>query len=366
MKALNLVAVIIITFIVSCSQSGNRATKEIANETFYSADDFSKVEKIDMHYHFNTKDTAIFQLLREDNFRVLDIVDDRPFGVPMNELQEIALYLNDLIPVKTAFASTFKVKNWNDLRWEKQTISYLDTCISRGAIGVKIWKNIGMDLKDFNGKFVMVDDPRLDIILDFLASEKITLIGHNGEPRDCWLPADSMTVKGNRNYYSQHPEYHMFLHPEYPSYADQINARDNMLAKHPDLMFIGCHLGSLEWSLGELADRLDRYPNMAVDLSRMANLHIHAMKDWQKTHDFFIKYQDRLIYGTDRSVNNTDNPEGMKKGIHNSWIRDWNFFATDEIIPDPDIDGEVKGLKLPVAVMDKLYRENAERWLPGI
>jgi hypothetical protein len=90
------------------------------------------------------------------------------------------------------------------------------------------------------------------------------------------------------------------------------------------------------------------------------------MKDWQKTHDFFIKYQDRLIYGTDRSVNNTDNPEGMRKGIHNSWLRDWKFFATDEIIPDPDVDGEVKGLKLPASVMDKLYSKNAERWLPGI
>ena len=89
-----------------------------------------------------------------------------------------------------------------------------------------------------------------------------------------------------------------------------------MLEKHPDLKFIGCHLGSLEWSLDELAKRLDKYPNMAVDLSRMTNLQIHTMNDWQKTHDFFIKYQDRLIYGTDRSVNSTNNPSGMKKNVH--------------------------------------------------
>jgi predicted TIM-barrel fold metal-dependent hydrolase len=158
----------------------------------------------------------------------------------------------------------------------------------------------------------------------------------------------------------------MYLHPEYPSYEDQINARDHMLEKHPDLRFIGCHLGSLEWSLEELANRLDKFPNMAVDLSRMANLHIHAMTDWQKTRDFFIKYQDRLVYGTDRSVNTTDNPAGMMNSVHNGWLNDWRFFTTDEIIEDSGVEGEVKGLKLPAGVIDNIYRRNAEKWLPGI
>jgi hypothetical protein len=358
--------VIIALLAVGCSSQGNRSKNAKEGTLFYTSDDFTKVRKIDMHYHFNTTDSLILQLFRDYNFRVLDIVDDRPFGVPMNELQKIAIYLNGTFPDKIAFASTFSVKSWNDKNWESQTVSYLDTCISKGAKAVKIWKNIGMDLRDKNGKFVMVDDARLDTVLDFLASKKVTLIGHNGEPRDCWLPIDSMEVNGNRNYYSQHPEYHMYLHPEYPSYENQIRARDNMLAKHPDLKFVGCHLGSLEWSLDELAKRLDDYPNMAVDVSRMANLLIHATRNWQMTHDFFINYQDRLIYGTDRSVNSTDNPDDMKKNIHNSWMRDWKFFATDEIINNSEVGGEIKGLKLPASVIDKLYRENAEKWIPGI
>ncbi len=53
----------------------------------------------------------------------------------------------------------------------------------------------------------------------------------------------------------------MFLHPEYPSYEDQINARDNLLKKNPDLKFIACHLASLEWNVDSLASRLDRFPN---------------------------------------------------------------------------------------------------------
>ena len=95
----------------------------------------------------------------------------------------------------------------------------------------------------------------------------------------------------------------MYRHPEFPSYEDQIVARDRMLEKHADLQFVGAHLGSLEWSVDELAKRLDRFPNMAVDMAaRIPHLQVQSVKNWQKVHDFMIKYQDRLIYATDHGV----------------------------------------------------------------
>ncbi len=358
---------ILLGSVQNCSQTKiSESGKRGSGQEYYTTDDFKSVDKIDTHIHLNTVDTAFINESKEDNFRFLDIVDDRPFGISMEDQQKIALQQFKAFPGRMAFATTFSVKNWDSDDWQQLTIAYLKNYISKGAIAVKVWKNIGMDLKDKNGKFVMIDNPRFDPIFDYLAKNKITLVGHNGEPKDCWLPLEKMTVKGNRNYYGQHPEYHMYLHPEYPSYEDQINARDHMLEKHPDLKFIGCHLGSLEWSLDELAKRLDKYPNMAVDLSRMANLQIHAMNDWQKTRDFFIKYQDRLIYGTDRSVNSTKNPAAMKKGVHDAWMRQWAFFATDQKMVEPDAGREFKGLKLPSGVIDKIYRKNAEKWLPGI
>jgi predicted TIM-barrel fold metal-dependent hydrolase len=330
---------------------------------FYSVEDFTSVLKFDSHIHYNTSDTAFVNFATNENFHFLNIVDDRPFGITMQEQLGLAFMHQEKYSGRMFFATTFPVRNWDDQDWQEKTLEHLKKSFLKGAVAVKIWKNIGMDLRNKNGEFVMVDDPQLDIIYDYLAKQGITLIGHNGEPRDCWLPLEQMTVGGNRNYYSLHPEYHMYLHPEFPSYQDQINARDNMLAKHPDMKFIGCHLGSLEWSLDELAKRLDRYPNMAVDLSRFTNLHIHARKDWQKTHDFFIKYQDRLIYGTDRSVNSTKNFEGTKKGIHDAWLSHWIFFATDQVINVPEAGGEVKGLHLPADVIDKIYYKNAVKWL---
>jgi predicted TIM-barrel fold metal-dependent hydrolase len=166
----------------------------------------------------------------------------------------------------------------------------------------------------------------------------------------------------------------MYLHPERPSYEYYIQVRDHMLEKHPDLQFIGAHLGSLEWSVDELAKRLDKFPNMAVDMAeRISHLQYQALTQWQKVHDFFIKYQDRLLYGTDLRSNamdivnsNITDPAGIRKHAHEVWLRHWRFFTTDEMMRVPKVDGEFKGLKLPREVIDKIYRKNAEKWIPGI
>ena len=126
-------------------------------------------------------------------------------------------------------------------------------------------------------------------------------IGHLLEAfKRWWLPIDSMTVPGDSSYFTNNPQHHMYLHPEYPSYEAQLDARDNMLTKHPDLIFVGAHLGSLEWNVAELAKRLDRFPNMAVDIAaRMNHLQI---QDRSTVREFFINYEDRLLYGTDIGV----------------------------------------------------------------
>jgi predicted TIM-barrel fold metal-dependent hydrolase len=238
---------------------------------------------------------------------------------------------------------------------------------SRGAIAVKIYKVIGMSLRDKKGKLVMIDDPRFDPVIDFIQKNDISVLGHLGEPRNCWLPVEKMTIKGDKNYFSQNPEYHMYLHPEFPSYEQQVAARDRMLEKHPRLRFVGAHLGSLEWNVDELAKRLDKFPNMAVDMAaRITHLQYQSSKDWQKVHDFLIKYQDRLIYATDLVIDPKSDAMQMKQHVHEVWLSDWKFFVTDDEMSIPDFDGTFKGLKLPKTVVEKIYRLNAEKWYPGI
>ena len=357
-----LVLLFILFFFQNCMETKNKGSE------FYTVDDYKKVKKIDAHVHILTTDPSFINQSREDNFRLLTISTDAPSIRPFEEQREIAIqHLKNFRDSSFAYTATFSVKNWNDSNWENQVINYLEDCFSKGAIAVKIWKNVGMDLRDKDGKLVMVDNPRFDTILNFLTKKHIPLVGHFGEPKNCWEPLDKMTVNDYKHYYKANPQYHMYLHPGITTYEDQIIARDHMLEKHPELKFIGAHLASLEWSLEELAKRFDQFPNMSADMAeRVSHFKLEAMTDWEKTRNFFIKYQDRILYGTDIIVEDKTNPAELKKQSFDTRMDHWKFFTTDEIQRSPSIEGEYKGLKLPREVIDKIYFKNARKWYPGL
>lgn len=366
----------LLVFLQSCSQHNNsKSGKESSGTGYYTVDDFKSVAKIDAHVHLQSDtDTVFIKQAEEDNFHLLTINVYKEAGKPIEEQQQFSVKTVEAFPGRIAWATAFSLKNFNSDGWQEEAVAYLKKSFANGAVAVKVWKNIGFFLKDKNGKLVMIDHPKFDPVLDYLAKSHIPLIGHLGEHKNSWLPLDKMTVKGNRDYAAAHPEEHMYLHPERPSYEDYINARDRMLEKHPDLTFIGAHLGSLEWSVDELAKRLDKFPNMAVDMAELiSHLQYQALTNWQKVHDFFIKYQDRLLYGTDVRINAMDivnnqikEPGDLKKHIHDVWMRHWKFFTTDEKMNVPKVQGEFKGLKLPAEVVDKIYYKNAVKWIPGI
>lgn len=351
-----------------CSPANTAASGATNAETsYYTINDFAAVQKYDTHVHLNVDDTTFIHQARADNFRLLTVNVSPAYYPPIEEQQRIAMRLIKAYPNRLAYATTFSLDNWDSDAWQQKQLDYLKESFDKGAIAVKVWKNVGMELKDKNGKFVMIDNPKFDPIIDFLAKKHIPLIGHLGEPKNSWLPLDKMTIKSNQSYFSKHPEYHMYLHPEYPSYEDQIRARDRMLEKHTDLKFIGAHLGSLEWSVHELSKRLDKFPNMAVDIAaRISGLQYQAVTDRKAVRDFFIKYQDQLIYATDLEAGGTINAPELEKRIHDSWTRDWNFFVSDLAMHSTGFDAEFKGLKLPKGVINKIFRLNAEKWFPGI
>jgi len=332
---------------------------------YYTAADFTAVEKFDTHIHINTDEASFIEEAQKDNMRLLTVNVDAE--MPVEQQRAVAELLVKKFPDRIKYATTFNLNNWGTEKWLPQTIEYLQESFRNGAIAVKIWKNIGMELKDANGKWVMIDDQRIDSVLNFIEKNNITLLGHLGEPRNAWLPLDQMTISGDKNYFKEHPQYHQFLHPENPSYEDQVNARDNMLRKHPNLRFVGAHLGSLEWNVDELAKRLDQFPNMAVDMAaRIPHLQVQSVKNWQKVHDFMIKYQDRLIYATDMGVGPGADFDALNKECHDVRMTDWKFFATDEELTVPHFQEKFKGLQLPKKVIDMIYRTNAEKWFPGI
>jgi predicted TIM-barrel fold metal-dependent hydrolase len=224
---------------------------------------------------------------------------------------------------------------------------------------VKVWKNVGMELKDGHGGYVMVDDARFQPIFQDIAAHNKTLIAHQAEPDVAWVP-DPKAI--DTSYYAAHPEWNMSMVAGAPSKATILRSRDHLLAENPGLRVIGAHLGSMEADVDLVAQRLDQYPNFAIDTAaRVPHL---AIQPRAKVRAFLIKYQDRVLYGTDSDILRKSEVKPSIADWQRQLTDDWRYFATADTF---NYEGHmVKGLDLPVPVLRKLYHDNALRWMPGL
>ena len=223
-----------------------------------------------------------------------------------------------------------------------------------------------MDIKKPNGDFLMVDDELFDPIFECLIANGKPLLTHIAEPLACWQPL----VEDNPHYgyYSKNPQWHMYGRADFPSHERLMAARDHVLEKHPKLRMIGAHLGSLEWDVDVVAARLDRYPNFAVDVSaRLIDL---VVQDSAKVREFFLNYQDRILFGTDvvmrqkpSTMNATDKAAAID-ALRATYQQHFAYFERDE--PMVVRGRNTRGLGLPAPVLEKFYRTNAQTWYPGL
>jgi predicted TIM-barrel fold metal-dependent hydrolase len=332
----------------------------------YTMADFARVAKIDAHVHLHGAADRFMAQATQDGFRVVTINVDYPDFPPIADQQRDAISLRQRYPGRVAFAATFSAADFSSPGWSDAAVRGIAAAVAQGAIGVKVWKNIGMDLRDADGHFVMLDDLRLKPIFDYLESKDIVLLGHQAEPLNCWLPFEQMTVLSDRTYFQEHPQYYMVRHPEVPSHEAQLGARDHVLEQHPALRFDSVHLASLEWDVDEVARFLDRFPGANVDLAaRMVHLQHQAVNGREKVRRFLIRYQDRILYGTDIAHARGEADAAVATEAHDAWRDDWRFLNTADPLHSPDFPEVFTGLALPATVIDKIYRTNAQNLFPG-
>ena len=342
---------LIIFMLFSCTESD-----------FYKTEDFTKLEKIDAHFHIYTDANVSMEQMQKDNFKALSINTFSGGCERVVDAHQWLTALHEQHPKHLEYTATFCLDGWDEPGWVENTIDWIDQCIADGANSVKVWKNVGMEFRNKDSVLIMIDDPRFDPVFRHLAQQGIPLVGHLGEPKNCWLALDEMTTKNDSGYFARNPQYHMYKHPEFPSYEEQMAARDRMLEKNPDLVFIGCHLASLEWSVDELANFFNRFPNASADMAaRMGQLFYQTHENREKVRNFFIEYQDRLLYGTD-IIDRGGDAESFHKRMHETWTRDWEYLTTDKTMQSSLIDGDFRGLKLPKEVVKKIYSGNAKKW----
>lgn len=321
--------------------------------------------KIDAHIHVAADSSSAIEVMDTHGLKFLNIAvaygDDwrdryhRPFA---------SLARDD--PRHFAWCTSFDLPTLPDEDFAKRTIESLEQDFAHGAVACKVWKNIGMELKDEAGRFVQIDHPVFEPILDHLEHTGRTLIAHLGEPLACWLPLDP----GNPHYgyYSQNLEWHLHGRSDVPSHGEIIAARDRVLERHPKLKFVGAHLGSLEYDVDELARRFSLYPNLSVDVSaRLGDL---MNQDPEKVRQFFIKFADRLLFGTDIvmlkpfSGLSETNAAAQIQELEETYAAWFQYFETCR--PTSWVGQSSTGIALPGPVLDRFYRENAIRCFPGI
>jgi len=332
-----------------------------------TAELYMGIDKIDAHIHQNSRRTALLKEAEKEAFRLVTINTEVPDFPSTDEQREIALACDGELPGILNFMATFSTEDWGSSDWQYKALNQIQAGIKNGAVSVKIWKNFGMKLRDSNGEFVMADHPSLNTIYETLEKKGITLIAHIGEPKNCWLPIKEMTVNGDRDYFSNNPCYHMYLHKEFPSYEEHLKARDRVLKKFKNLRFVGAHLASHEWNVDKVAKWLDTFPESGVDLAeRVCHLQHQAVDNQPKVKAFVEKYQDRIIYGTDQIDDGSLGENELRATIRKKWHEEFLFFAEESKQTSRQVDKPFKGLGLDKTILTKVFSSNALKYYTGI
>jgi len=315
---------------------------------------FEEMLKIDAHAHFFDEMPEFVEMLRRTNMRVVNIC---VYGT-MPELLQLAEQRAEMLHQKYRgtlyFASTFDLTRRNEPDYTEQVIAWLDKTFEAGAIMVKIWKEVGMDLKKPDDTYLMPDDPLFDPIYEHLVKRGKPLMAHLADPIDAWLSLDPSSV--HYAYFRDNPKWHLYGRENVPSHAAILAARDNIMVKHPDLVVVGAHLGSMAHDVDEVAKRFDRFPNFYVDVS--ARTPALRQQPTEKVREFFIKYQDRILYGLDASkVTQAGAPSeeervAFTRGIEKTYRAEYQYYAGT--------------LALPRAVLEKFYHKNAQHVMPAL
>ena len=342
--------------------------------------EFAKIKKIDAHMHISSDATYLREVMDDLNIKMFTICN---IGIQSDRLQaqvEAAMDISSKYPRYYAWCTSFGFERMYEADWADRVKQSLKSGFDQGALAAKVWKEIGMQLKNPDGEFVRIDDPVFDPVLDYIRQEGKPLYCHTGDQVDSWL---STGPDGKQNYwYTKGAGITRNRIGEFTgqvSYDTLMLARDRMLSKHPDLKVIGCHLGSLAFDLDEVAERLDRFPNFAVDTS--LTLPYLMAQAREKVRAFFIKYQDRILYGLDESGGmvptqylrdmsklgqqwTAEEVVKEKQKLYQRYNYDFSYYFTDQEFKRGGYS--IRGLALPDEVLNKIFYANAVKWIPGI
>jgi predicted TIM-barrel fold metal-dependent hydrolase len=313
--------------------------------------DRAKFYVIDVHNHVNDAQgiedrmppSRVVEVMDKTNVKTVVILT----GMWGEKLQKV---LDTMVKPYPGRFMVFTQIDWSkidDPNFSQEMVTQLDDAVGRGARGLKLLKDLGLGVRDKTGKLIAVDDPRLDPVWEECGRLGIPVSIHTGDPEAFFHPIDAI----NERYEEliEHPDW-SFYGSGFPSFEQVLEARNRVFAKHPRTTFVSLHMGWPE-NLAWVAHMLDQYPNVMVEFgAREAELG----RQPRQTRDFFLKYQDRIMFGTDNGME-----EEMYRN-HFRWLETgdeyfdyWGYPAQGR--------WKIYGMGLPDSVLEKVYHLNAER-----
>jgi len=225
----------------------------------------------------------------------------------------------------------------------------------RGASGVKIFKQFGLEYKNPDGSLIKIDDPRWDGIWQACGELGLPILIHVADPAAFFLPIDETNERWEELH--RHPEW-SFFGPGFPNRDDLLAAFLNVVKRHPQRTFISAHVASNAEDLATVGQWLDAHPNLYIEIaSPIAELGRQPFT----ARRFMLKYQDRILFGTDGPW-----PEERVRLYWRFLETDDEYFPYSERPFPPQGFWNIYGLDLTEKVLRKVYFENAAHIIPGL
>jgi len=321
---------------------------------------------IDAHSHLGFRSDAFGQPVRGEGTGWLGHVDELLATMDQCDIKAMAnltgRWGDDLKRLLEQFEGrypgrfyTFANVDWsgvNEPGFGERAAAQLEESVRAGARGLKIFKNLGLRVKDASGKLLSPDDERLDPLWAKAGELGVPVLIHIADPVTCFRPLDRF----NAGYLGlkRRPEWH-YYGPEFPSFQELIEAGIRLMARHPETIFITAHTGWYSENLKFVGERmLDQLPNMYTDFS--ARIGLLGLQPYS-ARDFFIEYQDRILFGTDM----TPSPQVYQTFFRFLETADEHFEASPG-----NARRRIYGIHLPDEVLEKVYHLNAERVIPSL
>jgi predicted TIM-barrel fold metal-dependent hydrolase len=256
--------------------------------------------------------------------------------------------------------ATFCQLDWREAAlpgFDGRLTASLERSAAAGARGLKVWKDLGLHVRDERGELLMPDDRRLDDIWEAAAEAGLPVAIHTADPIAFFEPLDATNERLEE--LLENPEWSFADRDRFPRFERLLDALESIVSSHPRTIFIGVHVGNAAENLERVDGMLRRYPNYHVDIAaRIAELG----RQPRAAAEFVRRHADRILFGTDAYP-----PDAMVYRIHFRFLEtaDEHFPYAPEEVP-PQGRWAISGLDLPEDVLGRVYAGNARRLIRGL